>query len=235
MISQQVAGHSVDVIDEEGDWVCVRGFDGYEGWMHTGFLARAPQATTRQSRRPTLISLGCATRTGDGVKRSLPLRAVLSLDESVETGETIEARRLAERFPTDAAAIPHTAQEFFSSTSYLWGGVTPWGADCSGLVQSVFALHGVVLPRDAWMQAETGRDAGRDVGELLPADLLFFSDRQDGRITHVGIAMGARRMVHLALGRGGYSVENLEDRNDSYVDKLRQRFLMARRIVGAGD
>jgi cell wall-associated NlpC family hydrolase len=81
------------------------------------------------------------------------------------------------------------------------------------------------------MQAEIGTDAGRDIGELLPADLLFFSDRDDGRITHVGIAMGARRMVHLALGRGGYSVEDLGDRNDPYVEKLRQRFLMARRMV----
>jgi cell wall-associated NlpC family hydrolase len=233
MISQQVAGHAVDVIDEEGDWMCVRGADGYEGWMHTGFLARAPQTTTRQSRRPTQISLGCVTRTSDGSRRLLPLRAVLSPDESVESGETIEARRLTERFPLDTAAITRTAREFFSSTSYLWGGVTPWGADCSGLTQSVFALHGIVLPRDAWMQAEVGADAGRDVGELLPADLLFFSDRDDGRITHVGIALGARRMVHLALGRGGYSVENLDDRQDPYVEKLRQRFLMARRIVDA--
>jgi len=232
MISQQVAGHLLDVIDEEGDWMCVRGADGYEGWMHTGFLARAPQSTTRQSRRPTQVSLGCTTLAADGNRRSLPLRAVLALDESVETGESVEARRLAERFPLDAAAITRTAQEFFCSTSYLWGGVTPWGADCSGLVQSVFALHGVILPRDAWMQAETGTDAGRDVGELLAADLLFFSDRDDQRITHVGIALGSRRMVHLALGRGGYSVEDLGDRNDPYVEKLRQRFLMARRIVG---
>jgi cell wall-associated NlpC family hydrolase len=222
MISEQLAGHSVDVIDEDGDWVCIRGGDNYDGWMHTGFLARAPETTARQSRRPTQISLGCTTQTSDGSRRLLPLRAVLALDESVESGEVVEARRLAERFPRNAAAIPHTAQEFFSSTSYLWGGVTPWGADCSGLTQSVFALHGLILPRDAWMQAEIGTDAGRDIGELQPADLLFFSDRDDRRITHVGIAMGARRMVHLALGRGGYSVEDLGDRTDPYVEKLRQ-------------
>jgi gamma-D-glutamyl-L-lysine dipeptidyl-peptidase len=113
----------------------------------------------------------------------------------------------------------------------LWGGVTPWGADCSGLVQSTFALHGLEMPRDAWQQAELGEDAGRDVGELRAADLLFFSDRPDKRITHVGIALGDRRMVHLALGRGGYGVENLSDRADPYVAKLRERFLFARRVV----
>ena len=119
----------------------------------------------------------------------------------------------------------------FSGTSYLWGGVTPWGADCSGLVQSVYALHGRQLPRDAWQQAELGTDAGRDIGELQPADLLFFSDRADKRVTHVGISLGERRMVHLALGRGGYSIERLSDRSDVYVDKLRERFLFARRML----
>ena len=39
------------------------------------------------------------------------------------------------------------------------------------------------------------------------------------------------RMVHLALGRGGYAVERLDDRRDPYVDRLRERFLFARRMV----
>ena len=43
----------------------------------------------------------------------------------------------------------------------------------------------------------------------LPGDLLFFSDRDDRRITHVGISLGDESMVHLALGRGGYAVERL--------------------------
>src|SRR5205085_64836 len=158
-----------------------------------------------------------------------PFRAILAPDETVQSGEAVEATRLSDRFPLKADAITRTAQDYFSSTSYLWGGVTPWGADCSGLVQSVFALHGLQLPRDAWQQAELGTDAGKDVGDLLPADLLFFSDRADRRATHVGIALGERRMVHLALGRGGYAVEQLDDRHDVYVEKLRERFLMGRR------
>lgn len=231
MISQQIAGHRVDVLEEEGDWCRARGADGYDGWMHTGFLARAPHATSRQSRQTTRISLGCMTRTSSGDRRSLPLRAVLAPDETVKSGDVVDATRLHELFPLDAVAITRSAQDFFAGTSYLWGGVTPWGADCSGLVQSVFALHGLQLPRDAWQQAEMGADAGRDIGELRTADLLFFSDRPDKRITHVGIALGERRMVHLALGRGGFAIERLGDRSDSYVDRLRERFLFARRVI----
>jgi cell wall-associated NlpC family hydrolase len=231
MISQQVAGHRVDVLDEEGDWVRGRGDDGYEGWMHLGFLARSPNAGARGSRQTPRISLGCLTQTSAGDRRSLPFRAILAPDETVQSGDAVDSTRLAERFPLEAGAITRTAQSYFSATSYLWGGVTPWGADCSGLVQSTFALHGLQLPRDAWQQAELGTDAGRDVGELQPADLLFFSDREDKRITHVGISLGERRMVHLALGRGGYSIERLDKRSDPYVDKLRERFLFARRIL----
>src|SRR3954462_13470364 len=72
MISQQIAGHRVDILDEEGeDWYRARGADGYDGWMHTGFLARAPQSSARQSRQTARISLGCSTRTSRGDRRSL--------------------------------------------------------------------------------------------------------------------------------------------------------------------
>jgi len=231
MISQQLSGHRVVVVDEEGDWVRARGADEYDGWMHIGFLSRTPQATARQSRQATRVSLGCVTQTASGGRRVLPLRALLAPEESVLSGECVEHARLGERFPLDAVAITRSAQTFFSSTSYLWGGVTPWGADCSGLVQSIFALHGLQLPRDAWQQSELGEDAGRDVGDLRAADLLFFSDRADKHPTHVGIALGDSRMVHLALGRGGYAVERLTDRRDAYVEKLRERFLFGRRVL----
>ena len=42
------------------------------------------------------------------------------------------------------------------------------------------------------------------------------------------------RMVHLALGRGGYAVEQLDDEDDPYVTSLRERYLFARRVIGAG-
>jgi gamma-D-glutamyl-L-lysine dipeptidyl-peptidase len=230
MISQQLAGHRVVVLDEDGDWYEARGDDGYDGWMHRGFLAHAPDRSARQSRYLTRVSLGCVAGTADG-DRALPLRAILSPEEVVRTGEVAPSNELQARFPLDAAAITRSARHYFRGTSYLWGGVTPWGADCSGLVQSVFALHGMMVPRDAWQQAELGRDAGRAIDALHEGDLMFFSDRADQRITHVGIALGDRGMVHLALGRGGFAVEHLGDEHDAYVSRLRSRFMFARRLL----
>jgi cell wall-associated NlpC family hydrolase len=100
------------------------------------------------------------------------------------------------------------------------------------MVQSVYALHGVSLPRDAWQQAGEGRDAGTDLDAHAPGDLLFFSDRDDGRITHVGVAAGAGTMCHLALGRGGWAVDDLTDAGDAYAARLRAQLVGARRVFG---
>jgi cell wall-associated NlpC family hydrolase len=98
-------------------------------------------------------------------------------------------------------------------------------------VQTTFWLHGVQLPRDAWQQAEVGRSVDEDVAAWRAADLAFFSDRPDRRITHVGIALGDERMVHLALGRGGYAVERVTDGRDDYVAGLLTRLVAVRRVV----
>ena len=226
-VSQQLSGHVVSIVEDQGDWLLVRGCDEYEGWMHRGYLGPLPHSAS--DGQP--MSLGCVVRTASGVERALPLRALVAPGDRVQEGEAIDERERARRFPPTAGAIGRSAVELFVGTSYQWGGVTPWGADCSGLVQSVFALHGIQLPRDAWQQGRAGRDAGRDMLTACPGDLLFFSDRPDGHITHVALALGERRIVHLALGRGGHAVEQLDDNSDQYVAKLRARFLFARAVL----
>jgi len=109
-------------------------------------------------------------------------------------------------------------------------GITPWGADCSGMLQSIFALHGIHLLRDAWQQATQGAAVDCSLEDARPADLLFFSDREDGHITHVAMAIGGSQAVHIALGRGGHCLESFSQPDD-YTRALAGRFRFARRIV----
>ena len=130
------------------------------------------------------------------------------------------------RWPFVASAtLEKTARTAFVGTPYQWGGITPCGADCSGFVQTVFAVHGIALPRDAYQQALEGQPCGGDQA----GDLLFFSEREDGRITHVAIALGATEFAHVALGRGGHAVER-RDAADEYVRRLLASFRCARRV-----
>lgn len=232
-VSQLLRGHEADVISRRGFWLRVRSGDSYEGWIHQGYVETVPGAsrpliTGWEDPRP--VSLGCTVRESDGSTRKLPLGAIITGGEVRTSGlaMTLEERRRT--FPATGDAITASAQTYFEGTSYEWGGLTPWGADCSGLVQSSFALHGIRLPRDAWMQAETGTALSTDFSCLLPGDLLFFADEPTARVSHVAISLGGSRVVHQALGRGGHAVDDMQSAEE-YTTLLRGRLRSARRVL----
>ncbi|MGI9038889.1 MAG: NlpC/P60 family protein [Gemmatimonadota bacterium] len=130
------------------------------------------------------------------------------------TGRLLAPAERRERYPADPGSASRTALTWMGSP-YVWGGRIRSGTDCSGLVQSVFALHGIPLPRDSRQQAEVGQGTvavDEAVSEpwksALPGDLLFFA--WGGRpISHVGICLGDGEMVHSSETRGGVAVDGL--------------------------
>ncbi len=71
---------------------------------------------------------------------------------------------------------------------YVWGGTDPInGADCSGLVQTVFRQNGYDLPRTAHQQSQVGEKIA--VEDAQPGDLLFYAE-PDGHVYHVAIYAG---------------------------------------------
>ena len=72
---------------------------------------------------------------------------------------------------------------------YVWGGASPSGFDCSGLVMYVYAQVGVSLPHYTGAQWNVGVPVSR--GDLQPGDLVFF----DG-LGHVGIYIGGNQFIH---------------------------------------
>lgn len=98
---------------------------------------------------------------------------------------------------------------------YRYGGSTPAGFDCSGLVRYVHQAAGISVPRtttDQYRAAEKVK-----LGKLAPGDLLFF--RIDAKkVSHVAIYTGGGRFVHAP--QSGRSVESRSLDEDWYRSRL---------------
>lgn len=90
---------------------------------------------------------------------------------------------------------------------YVWGGVSPYGIDCSGLVYLAHRRLNAIVPRDAGDQADASVPVQQ--GEQAPGHLCFFQD-QEGRIDHVGLLQGPGQLVHASGGAGQVRQEQIQ-------------------------
>lgn len=104
----------------------------------------------------------------------------------------------------DPARVVATAERLLD-TPYVWGGLSGYGIDCSGLVHLLWRREGVTLPRDAHEQATATRPV--PLGEERPGDLYFFA-RPGHPVHHVALVDrapgpdGVRRMLHASMRDG---------------------------------
>ena len=235
-VTQLVLGETAALLERSGDWrrVCTHA-DGYDGWIHSGYLTEIEDNAAEEWRsRAQGWSEGAVVRIGGGGLR-LPLRARVTLEGDVvglpdgRRGRVVTGcvREMAEVVSAARAKAPERwAFEYFFGTPYEWGGVTPWGADCSGLVQTTFSARGVTLPRDSAQQVFHGAAVSLDA--IRPGDLLFFKGESSNAITHVAFAGETDTLVHSTLACGGMLAESWLP--GSRAARLRERLVAVRRL-----
>lgn len=112
--------------------------------------------------------------------------------------------------PSDAAIAARAADQALrmQGKPYRYGGNTPNGFDCSGLVQYSFSKAGVRLPRSTEGLWQRSRPIA--VGKLQRGDLLFF-DQEGKRSSHVAIYLGNDRFIHAPSSGKAVNVANFSD------------------------
>ncbi len=203
MTNQVLFGETYDVLEVKGAWLRIAlHHDGYEGWLsapqHLGLPAKSG-STPPDAPVPVasdLIEI-VAQENGD---RYFPIFL-----GSLLPGYTPEEKKvhLAEEVyqyngPAHQEQLSrkqlHDLALQYLDAPYHWGGRSPFGIDCSGLVQMVYRLAGYSIPRDSGQQAEKGHTLSF-IEEAELGDLAFFDD-EEGALIHVGIVLPNNYIIH---------------------------------------
>lgn len=197
MISQALFGECVETepLTNEG-WIRVRmQYDGYEGWVTAAHLETI---TLEEFNAPfTHIANQWAARLSVNEQPMyIPYGCMLKLDNPVWGNIKVVPESGIEVYkqPRSPKTAWNTIAHSFLNTSYLWGGKSVFGIDCSGFTQSVYKILGIPLLRDAYQQATQGELVSL-IQEAKGGDLAFF-DNEAGKITHVGIMLNDQQIIH---------------------------------------
>ena len=227
VVTQALYGETVKVVAVRGRWAKVVVPDqptplnprGYPGWLPVRQLASrftsagANRAVTTRTallhlrRRTMQLSYGTRLSvTGQDTRGNWLVRT--------PDGSGWLAHGSLQKAPVPTGASIVAAAKRFLGLRYLWGGVSGWGFDCSGLVWNDFRAHDVTIPRDTGPQSRGGRKVR--AGHLRPGDLVFYGSPA----THVAIVAGVGSMI-----------ESPDSAHNVRVVPLRPGFSSARRYT----
>ncbi len=131
---------------------------------------------------------------------------------------TTNAVRLTRRIEGDAKKL--------LGKKYVWGATGPRTYDCSGFTQKIFRDAGINIPRVSRNQAKVGQYISYN--NMKKGDLVFFDThkKKTGKVTHVGIYLGAGNFIHASSGAKKIVIFNFNEKKF-----YKKRFLWARRVL----
>lgn len=215
--------------DSAGDWMMVQTMEGY-----IGFARKSDFELRGEYRLPDGMVTLPTTLADSGT--TLPA-GIFVYGDPQDGWNLFHGEKLAANAPVTDLRPAFSADNIiklmkpFMNTSYVWGGVTDEGIDCSGFSQFFMRTAGAQIPRDAVQQATSGLIVawGRDVlDHAQPGDLIFFA-RDNGRISHVAISLGGSKIIHSA--GPGVHFSDLNDPKSHSDEAYADSILFARRIA----
>ena len=210
MTSQLLFGECATILKSTKDFMQIKSlYDGYEGWCQSSQLIAVDENFTTENHKK-ISTDAFNTILLDNKKMILPQGSYLGAmnDEYLQIGShkfEYKGNSIGFEKLTTKEQLFNIAEQYLN-TAYLWGGKSIFGIDCSGFVQQVYKMLGIVLPRDAYQQVTIGESVGF-LEEVQLGDLAFF-DNAEGRITHVGIMLNPQEIIHAS---GKVRIDNIDN------------------------
>ena len=221
MISQLFFGETIEVVSKKNNWCFViSNLDNYKGWVRDSHFLSIPKIDyIKINRKKKKFSSTDTLLYNNKFKNyTVPAGSIISNCNYLNFDCISNDKNF------------HSLEEIalsFLNSPYLWGGKTKFGTDCSGFVQSVFKIYGKILPRDSYQQALIGTEVNLENSKA--GDLAFFGKKIDA-ITHVGIVISNKRIIHSS---GKVRIDNIINEGILNVDseEISHELQSVRRIV----
>ena len=245
VVSQAVIGTTCTVTLNKKGWYNIQLPDTYLGWIPAEAVrlyTKQDQSYASRGRVATTINLFANINEGPSVIS--PLLTTATIGVTLEVPDTVtQDGWIHVRLPDGQIGwvqqgdviidnAPHLfargkGSDFVATAKkllglpYRWGGVSPFGIDCSGLAQFVYRLNGITILRDAGIQRGMKEFAPVPKAKMQPGDLIFFGNPATKNITHVGMYIGAGEFIHATThDHPVVQISKLADKHwtDLYVD-----------------
>ncbi len=205
MVSQLLFGEVYEVLEEEDKWLNIRLLhDNTCGWIDRKIYKEVSEAFVEmyQASDQMIMSevFNLVVKKGDWENKLVVAGSVLPFYDAYAKKLMIGDEEYAVKGFLREVGIESLRELLiqyalmYYNAPYRWGGRTPNGVDNAGLVQMVYRLAGITLPRYIEQQACEGLTLSF-LEEAQPGDLAFFGDSL-GAVTHVGILWEQGRIIH---------------------------------------
>lgn len=230
VVSQALYGSGVAALEKKNGWIHIRTGDDYAGWVTTEDVTALQGGYAPAGNAVRVVQLSANIyREPDVTKHAsllnLPWEArleVLStkvdqggrwIQVKLVNGQTAYVEQGNVSADVSALSIDQTIQfaRRFLGITYTWGGVSTYGYDCSGFTQMLVRQRGILMPRDADVQAAWSGIMPVERKDLQPGDLLFFGGSPT-KITHTGMYVGNGEFIHDTTNtHPGVQISKLDD------------------------